>query len=136
MPRLRTRTRSYSRGLLIFERNHVEDPVLTVLEEDEVTRTNGGRDVGDSEVVAVHVVHANRYSDHAGIVPPGHAPYLVAKTPPSWRACVLERVLDGASRAPELPRRRITSHHLDHTSDAATVDLAALDEWLRVLCAV
>jgi hypothetical protein len=52
-----------------------------VLEEDEVTRTNGGRDVGDSEVVAVHVVHANRYSDHAGIVPPGHAPYLVAKRP-------------------------------------------------------
>jgi hypothetical protein len=81
------------RILIEGNEDHVPDAALAVLERDEVARLNRSGDVRDSEIITVHIVEANRNSDHAGIVPPGSESYLVAKTAVSWRARVRKHVL-------------------------------------------
>lgn len=52
------------RGPRIGYGNHVQDAVLPTLEEDEVACFHRRRDVSDSQVVAAHVMNANRRSEH------------------------------------------------------------------------
>ena len=48
------------RGPRIVHGDHVEDAVLPTVEKDDVSRFNWRRDTCDSQVVASHVVDANR----------------------------------------------------------------------------
>ena len=52
------------RGARIIYGDHVEDAVLPVLEEDEITRCNRRGNVCDSQIVAGHVIDANGSSEH------------------------------------------------------------------------
>jgi hypothetical protein len=83
-------------GVLIFEGNHIEDAVLAALEEDQITRLNGRRYMGDPQIMAGHVVDANgelraRLDD----VPLESGPHQWRGTVLSWRASVREHVLHG-----------------------------------------
>ena len=53
------------RGPHMLEGDHVEDAVLTALEEDQISGFNRHRDMCDSQVIAGHVMDANGSSDTA-----------------------------------------------------------------------
>lgn len=56
---------------LILYGDHVQNAVLPVLEEDQISGLYRCRNMCDSQIVSVHVVDADRSSEHVEIVPRG-----------------------------------------------------------------